>query len=39
MTMISATSATAISLQVSYDVYCRLRGVITEPQSMTYQYK
>jgi hypothetical protein len=38
MTMTSATSATAISLQVSYDVYCRLRSVIMEPQSMTDEY-
>jgi hypothetical protein len=31
MTMTSAASVTVISLQVSYDVYCRLRSVITEP--------
>jgi hypothetical protein len=38
MTMTSATSAAAISSQDSYDVYCRLRRVITKSQSMTYEY-
>jgi len=34
MTMTSAASVTAISSQVSFDVYCRLRNVIIETQSM-----
>lgn len=37
MMMTSATSGTAISLQVPYDVYRRFRSVIMKPQSMIYE--